>query len=240
MTTHLFLIPGIVCDAAVWAHQAESLRTLATVRIVDHGTADSLEKMAQAVLDDAPGRFALAGHSMGGRVAMEIVRRAPERISGLALLDTAYQPRSAGEAGERERAERHELLRIAEIEGMRAMGIRWVQQMVHPNRLSDAVLMESILDMICRKNPAIFAAQIRALLSRPDAEPALKAVRCPTMILCGRQDAWNPLARHEDMAAMIQGSTLAVVEDCGHMSPMERPLEVTAMLREWLEGIARS
>src|SRR5437867_4590246 len=155
---HLILVPGLVCDHDAWKHQAESLRALATVDIADHGLNDSLENMAETLLRRAPLRFALAGHSMGGRVAFEVLRRAPDRVIGLAALDTAYLPRSMDCAGEREQAERHSLLEKARSEGMRAMGLQWVQKMVHPERLSDSVLIEAILNMIARKTPEIFAA----------------------------------------------------------------------------------
>jgi pimeloyl-ACP methyl ester carboxylesterase len=117
---------------------------------------------------------------------------------------------------------------------MRAMGIQWTQKMVHPDRLSDMLLMEAILEMIERKTPEIYSAQIKALLARPDATPLLTGIKCPTLVLCGRQDAWSGLAQHEFMARMIPDSRLVVIEDCGHMSTMERPAEVAVAMREWL------
>jgi pimeloyl-ACP methyl ester carboxylesterase len=224
-----------MCDARVWEHQAESLGALATVEIPNHGRIDSLGRMAEALLDRAPARFALAGHSMGGRVAFEVIRRAPERVTKLALLDTAYKARTGGEhGGDQEKAERYALLEKARSEGMRAMGIQWVQRMVHPARLDDAPLIESILDMISRHTPEIFAAQIKALLDRPDATPLLSQIQCPTMVLCGREDAWSGLKQHEDIASLIPNSNLVVIENCGHMSTMERPDEVSAVLTRWL------
>ena len=234
---HLILVPGLVCDHDAWKHQAEPLRALATVDIADHGLNDSLENMAETLLRRAPLRFALAGHSMGGRVAFEVLRRAPDRVIGLAALDTAYLPRSMDDAGEREQAERHSLLEKARSEGMRAMGLQWVQKMVHPERLSDSVLIEAILNMIARKTPEIFAAQIKALLARPDGTPVLRGIPCPTMILCGRQDAWSSLAAHQAMAALIRKSTLVVIESCGHMSTMEQPEAVTGAMANWLSSL---
>jgi pimeloyl-ACP methyl ester carboxylesterase len=234
---HLILIPGLMCDSAVWAHQARTLAELTSVEIADHGTLDSLGKMAEAILERAPARFAVAGHSMGGRVAFEVLRRAPERNVGAALLDTAYAPLSRGAQGEQEAAERHRLLEIARTRGMRAMGADWIQKMVHPDRLSDVTLIDSILAMIDRKTPDIFAAQIKALLERPDATPLLEKIQCPTLVLCGRQDAWSGLPLHEEMAARIRHSHLVVIEECGHMSTMERPEAVTVALRDWLLGM---
>jgi pimeloyl-ACP methyl ester carboxylesterase len=109
--------------------------------------------------------------------------------------------------------------------------------MVHPDRLSDAQLMNAILDMIARRTPEIFAAQIQALLERPDVTAVLPQIQCPALVLCGRQDGWSVMAHHEEMASMIPNSSLAVVENCGHMSTMERPAEVTAALHDWLVRI---
>ena len=235
--SHLILVPGLLCDDAVWQHQAAELQNIAEVTIADHCSMDSFQAMADAILEQAPQRFALAGHSMGGRVAFQLLRRAPERIVGVALLDTAYTPRAAGVTGEMEAKQRYGLLERAQKQGMRSMGIEWIQRMVHPERLSDEHLMNAILDMIARKTPQIFAAQIKALLERPDATDVLGQIRCPTLVLCGRQDFWSVLAHHEEMASMIPHSHLVIIENCGHMSTMERPAEVTAALREWLTSL---
>src|SRR5262245_22014484 len=234
MRIPLVLLPGLMCDEAVWENQARTLRALTSVEIVDHGELNSLEAMAEAIRRCSHRRFALAGHSMGGRVALEVFRRAPDRIAGMALMDTTYTPFPGGPVGQDERAQRYALLDKARNEGMRAMGTVWVQKMVHPDRLNDPPLIDAILAMIGRKTPDIFAAQINALLERRDATPLLEEIRCPTLVLCGRQDAWSVLAQHEQMAEMIPGSHLRVIEDCGHMSTMEKPQEVTATMVEWL------
>jgi len=210
---------------------------MATVRVVDYGASDSIKKMAEAALRGAPTRFALAGHSMGGRVGYEIVRRAPERVTGLALLDTAYRPFAGGDHGERERAERMRLVDIARKQGMRAMARDWVRIMVHPSRLSDEALIESIVQMFARKTPEIFANQIQALLERPDATAVLSTIGCPTLVLCGREDAWSVLETHKQIAARIPQSKLVVIEKAGHMAPMERPAAVTAALVSWLSDV---
>ncbi|HVB88500.1 MAG TPA: alpha/beta hydrolase [Candidatus Dormibacteraeota bacterium] len=230
---NLLFLPGLACDAAVWAYQTRHFSQLANVRVADYGASDSLQEMAQVATRGATERFAIAAHSMGGRVAFEIVRNAPERVAGLALLDTAYRPRSAGEAGERELAERMALLEIAETQGMRAMACAWMQKIVHPDRLNDEPLIHSILDMFDRKATRIFRAQVTALLNRPDAAPVLRTICRPTLVLCGREDAWSPVVQHEEIAAKISGSKLEIIERCGHMAPMERPEEVTAALQKW-------
>jgi pimeloyl-ACP methyl ester carboxylesterase len=231
----LLLLPGLVCDRAVWDSQIGALSSRHECLVADYGAADSITAMAQAALSVAPEVFSVAGHSMGGRVALEIVRAAPQRVIRLALLDTGYQACAGGMVGAEETRQRQRLLDIATTEGMRAMGREWVRGMVHPERLQDAELIGRILDMIERKTPAIFAAQIRALLGRPSAEGLLGAIARPTLIACGREDAWSPLARHQEMAARIAGASLAVIERAGHMSTMEQPAAVSAALARWLE-----
>ncbi|MHB1872073.1 MAG: alpha/beta fold hydrolase [Steroidobacteraceae bacterium] len=232
----LVLLPGLMCDRAVWASQIAALEGVWRCVVVDYGGADSLAAMAQLALEAAPPRFALAGHSMGGRVALEMLRSAPQRITRVALLDTGHQARPEGQAGQPEAVQRLRLLELARTQGMRVMGREWVQGMVHPERLRDAPLVESILAMIERKTPEIFAAQIRALLSRPSAEGVLRLIGCPTLIVCGRQDLWSPLTRHEEMARLVPGARLAVIENSGHMVTMERPQQVTTALQLWLAG----
>jgi pimeloyl-ACP methyl ester carboxylesterase len=173
---------------------------------------------------------------MGGRVALEVLARAPERVVRLALLDTGYEALASGEAGARERAGRHRLLEIAKRDGMQAMAREWARGMVHPQRLGDASLMDSIHTMIARAGVAQFEAQIRALLARPDRTRLLAELRVPTLVLCGREDGWSPLARHLQMAGLIRGSELVDVPDCGHMSTMEQPAAVSAALSTWLAG----
>ena len=232
----LVLLPGLMCDRAVWQPQIGALEEAWRCVVVDYGGADSLAAMAQLALEAAPPRFALAGHSMGGRVALEMLRSMPQRITRVALLDTGYQAWPDEKAGAAEAAQRLRLLELARTQGMRAMGREWVQGMVHPERLWDEPLVESILEMIERKTPEIFAAQIGALLSRPSAEGVLRAIGCPTLIGCGRQDLWSPLARHEAMARLVPGARLEIIENSGHMVTMERPEQVRSALRLWLAG----
>jgi len=231
----ILLLPGLLCDKAVWEAQIGALQEVATCLVPDYGLLDSIEGMAGQALSLAGGRsFALAGHSMGGRVALEIMRRAPDQVQRLALLDTGFQPLASGPAGEQERVGRMALLARSRSAGMRAMGEQWARGMVHPEHVG-APVFQAILDMIARSTPDQFEAQIRALLARPDATAVLAAVRCPTLLLCGRQDAWSPLARHEEMQRHIRGSDLKVIEQSGHMTTMEQPQAVTSLLREWID-----
>jgi pimeloyl-ACP methyl ester carboxylesterase len=231
----LILVPGLMCDASVWNPLLPALSPQAICSIVDHGDADSLDGMARRLLEQAPERFALAGHSMGGRVAVEVMRLAPERVTHLALLDTGYKARPAGPAGEDEARKRHALLDIARQQGVRAMAAQWVQGMLDPERLSDAALVEEIVAMFARKSADIFAAQIRALLGRPDASPVLREVRVPTLVACGRADSWSPLAQHEEIAALLPAhEPVHAIEDAGHMSTMEQPQAMAQLMLHWL------
>lgn len=234
MPPTLMLLPGLMCDAAVWAPQCAALQAQAQCVVPAYGLRDSLTAMALQMLVEAPTeRFSLAGHSMGGRVALEMLRLAPQRVERLALLDTGTQPLPAGEDGERERAGRMALLAQARTQGMRAMADKWARGMVHPDQL-DTPLFESILDMLARSSPAQFAAQINALLKRPDAGALLPTITCPTLVLCGREDNWSPPAQHERMRDAIPNAELCVIERCGHMSTIEQPQAVNEALAAWL------
>jgi len=230
----VILIPGLLCDVTVWKAQCAALEPIAQVHVADLGDRASIGEMADHVLQIAEGPLAIVGHSMGGRVALEVVNRAPERVNRLALLDTGYQPLAEGEAGDRERAGRMALLALAREEGMREMGRQWAPGMVHADRL-DGPVFNAILDMIERSTPARFEAQIHALLNRPDATSLLGRIACPTLLLCGRQDHWSPPSRHQEMSAQMHGARLHLVEHCGHMSTMEQPDQVSAALLDWLQ-----
>jgi len=232
----LVLLPGLLCDEAVWADQREALASRADTFVPDYNDLDSIAGMAKKVLETAPyPEFSLAGHSMGGRVALEVVRQAPQRVKRLALLDTGYEAIAKGEAAEAERDKRMKLLAVAKEQGMRAMGGLWAPGMVHPDQVGTP-LYEAVLDMIERRTPGQFEAQIKALLVRPDATPVLRALACPTVFICGRQDSWSPLPRHEAMLALVPPGlgSLHAIEDCGHMSTMEKPQAVSDILARWL------
>jgi pimeloyl-ACP methyl ester carboxylesterase len=234
MSQSLLLVPGLMCNDAVWAPVMPFIAHAAHCQVVDHGSANSLPQMAAQLLRAAPDRFALAGHSMGARVAIEVYRQAPERVTRIALLDSGYMPLAAGDAGQAEKDKRAQLLHIAQTQGVRRMASVWVQGMVHPDRLSDAALIEAIVAMFERKSAATFQAQIQALLTRPDARPVLQSLNVPTLIACGDQDLWAPLAQHQAMQALVAHARLAVWADAGHMAPMERPQAVADTLLDWL------
>jgi len=231
----LLLVPGLMCDAAVWSPLLPALAPHAECHIVDHGMADNLGTMAEQLLATAPPTFALAGHSMGGRVALEVMRRAPERVTRLALLDTGDKARAPGAAGEEEARKRYALLDIARTQGVRAMAQVWVQGMVAPERLADAELIEAIVAMLARTSADVFAHQIRALLHRPDTMDVLAALHVPTLVACGQQDSWSPPSQHEEIASFIPARPrVQTIANAGHMATMERPAASAQLLRDWL------
>jgi pimeloyl-ACP methyl ester carboxylesterase len=231
----LVLIPGLLCDDSIWQHQTQSLTGSQEVIVPQLEGLDSIPAMASAALSLAPQRFALAGHSLGGRIALEICRQAPQRVTRLALLDTGVHPATPDEP-----ARRQPLLTLADTEGMRAVARAWLPPMVHPDRLADRAFMAPLEAMVERCLPATFRNQIRALLGRPDATPVLATIRCPTLVLCGREDGWSPLVQHQAIASSVAGATLVVVPECGHMAPVERPAEVTRALNHWLSAAERA
>ena len=230
MTAPLILLPGLLCDASVWTPQKDALRgefqVAAWLHFYGH---DSLAGMAREVLKAAPPRFALAGHSMGGRVALEIMRTAPERVERLALLDTTATPATPDEP-----EKRREMIDLARTAGMAAVAARWLPTIVHRFRLAEPAFMSALTAMICRATPEIYVRQVQALLNRPDYRPILPHIACPTLVACGRDDLLSPVIAHEEIAAAIPGANLAVIDNCGHMATVEAPAEVSALLRDWL------
>ena len=223
----LFL-PGLLCDQTIWTAQVEAMAAINPV-VASYGLSRSLQDMARLALDIAPPVFSLVGHSMGARVALEVVRMAPERVARLALLDTGVHPAQPGEA-----EKRYALLDLGRHEGIDQMVAAWLPPMVHPGRLADEALMGPLHAMAASMGLAVFEAQIAALLGRPDAAPLLPRITVPTLVGVGRQDVWSPLAQHEAIADQLTGSRLTIFEDSGHMSPVEAPEQVTAALLAWL------
>jgi len=232
--TTLICAPGLMLDAAAWQAQIDALESQTSVQVVDYGLLDSLPAMAQHLLNNAPPRFALAGHSMGGRVVLEVMRIAPERVTHVALLNTGCHALPEGEAADKERKIRLGFLDLAREKGVAAMARAWVRNMVHPDRLKDSVLIDAITTMFARKSVDVYAAQIKALLERPEAFPLLSQIRCPALVLCGNEDGNSSPEVNREMANAIPGAMLRMVPQCGHMSSMERPQAVTAALQRLL------
>ena len=172
---------------------------------------------------------------MGGRVALEVYRLAPERVRRIALMNTGYLPLAAGEAGEKERAGRMHLLNLAQTQGVRAMAAQWVGNMVAPARLQDTALIHRILDMFERKSATVFERQLHALLTRPNASDVLENIRIPCLVMTGEHDGWADEAQHRAMADLLLSKTgVTVIPQAGHMLTMEEPAAVAQVFLNWL------
>jgi len=226
----LILIPGLLNDERLWAHQARSLADLATPHIMVMTEDDSVSRMAERVLAQAPARFSLAGLSMGGYVSMEIMRRAPERVERLALVSTTARP-DVPEQTQR----RQDAIELAKAGSFAKIMPSLLPIMMHPDHVGLERKGGLAKDMAAAVGPDAFIRQQTAIMRRPDSRPSLSRVACPAMVVVGREDGLTPLDRTEEMAAIIPGAKLAVIEDCGHLSAIEQPQAVSAVLRLWLQ-----
>lgn len=226
----VILLPGLLNDHRLWDHQVRALGELADVVVPDLTLDDSLGAMASRVLDMVPGRFAVAGLSMGGYVALEIMRRAPERVSRLALVDTTARPDTPDQT-----QRRRDAVALAGAGGFDKIMPTMLPNLVHPDHLALERVGGLAKDMARAVGPEAFARQQNAIMNRPDSLPGLNRVSCPTLVLVGRQDAVTPPERAAEMAALIPAARLVVIEDCGHLSAIEQPQAVSAVLRYWLQ-----
>ncbi len=228
----LVFLPGMMCDERLFAPQVAALSADRAVSVPDLSGADTMADLAAGVLARAPARFALAGLSMGGIAAMEVVRQAPGRVAGLALLDTNPLAEAdairARRAGQMERALSG---RLAEV----------IRDEMAPNYLADpgsgAAILELCLDMALMLGPEVFCRQSLALRDRPDQTTTLAGFDGPALVLCGRADALCPVTRHELMHGLLPNSTLTIIDGAGHLPTLEKPAETTAALRRWLNEI---
>lgn len=229
----LLLLPGLLNDARLWEHQVEHLSAVVSPVVADLTGAESIALLASEALAQAPAeRFYLAALSMGGYVALEIMRQAPDRVRGLALLDTMARP-DTQESTEA----RHRLMAIAE-EDFGRVNEMLMPRLVHPDRLDDPGL-KTVIDAMARDlGKEVFLRQQRAIIDRIDSRPYLSRIQCPTLVLCGREDIIAPVEIHEEMAEAIPNASLVVIEHCGHLSPLERPEQITRAMRSWIENIA--
>lgn len=227
----LLLLPGLLCDRALWQAQLDGLADIADMTVGDLTGADSVSGMAKAVLAAAPERFALAGLSMGGYVSFEIMRQAPERVMRLALLDTSARP----DTPERIK-QRKELISMCDKGEFVGVTPRLLPSWVYPARMKDKAFVESVTAMTRRVGRDAFVRQQTAIMNRPDSRPTLPNIECPTLVLCGHEDQATPPELHREMAADIPNARLAIISECGHLSTMERPEPVNRELRAWLSG----
>lgn len=234
MKSGLVLLPGLLCDGALWASQVAALSDVAECWIPESLAQGSMHAMAHAVLRDVPfDRFALACLSMGGYVCMEIMRQAPQRISAFGLLDT----RATADSPE-ETQRRHDLMRLAQTaRGFQPVTTRMLPLLVHNSRLGDSALVEVVRGMAQRTGIDAYVRQQQAIISRPDSRADLKQIVVPSLVLCGRQDVLTTMSDHQEMACLIPGAEFVIIEECGHLSSLERPDEVNVALRNWIAKI---
>ena len=227
--TPLVLLPGLLNTRRVFEQQIEALSDVADCIVPELWHHDTMAAMAEATLELAPPTFALCGFSMGGYVAFEILRRAGQRVERLALMDTQAAPDSA-ESTKRRRA----LLEQTKIGRFHGVQRTLLPQLVHQRHVGDDTISQPIFDMAQEIGADGFVREQRAIIDRADSRHLLVDIDVPTVVVVGRQDQVTPLPRSEEMAADIADSRLVVLEECGHMSPLERPAEVTDALRRWL------
>jgi|SRR5579862_3130163 len=225
----IVLIPGLLLSPRLYAAQIPQLWRFGPLTLADHTRDDDIGAIARRILATAPPRFALAGLSMGGYLAFEILRQAPQRVARLALLDTSARPdtpeQSSNRRAQMQQAENGQLAQIAEAQ---------FERCVLPQHRSDAALRATNARMAEEVGAAGFVRQQRALLERPDSRPGLAAIRCPTLVLVGEGDELTPPPLAAEMAAGIRGARLVTVPQSGHLSTLEQPEAVSAALCEWL------
>ncbi len=228
----LLLFPGLLCDARLWRDQVEALSPTVRCVVADCTQDDTLIAMAERALAAVPGRFAVAGLSMGGYAAMALVRRAPERVDALCLMDTSARPDTP------EQARRRRGLMALVARGGRFTGItpRLLPLLLHPARLGDQALSEEVMAMADRVGPAAYLRQQAAIVARPDSRPDLPRIAVPTLVAVGEGDQLTPPDHAAEIASLVPGAALHVVEGAGHLLPMEQPDAATRLMREWLDA----
>jgi len=227
----IVLVPGLLCSPRLYLEQLPELWRFGPVTIADHTRDDTMGEIARRLLDAAPPRFALAGLSMGGYLAFEVLRQAPERVARLALLDTAAQP-DTPEISERRRSQ----VAMARDGRLAEVVDQLMPVLLHPNHRDDPRLRAVAHQMARETGPEAFARQEAAIIERPDSHPDLGGIRCPTLVLVGEADALTPPERSMEMAEGIPGARLVTVAGAGHLSTIERPEAVTRALVEWLSA----
>jgi len=228
----LVLVPGLLCDSLLWEAQVAALDGHADCWVADHTRSDTMAGLAADVLREAPFKhFALAGLSMGGYVALEIVRQVAQRVDRLALLDTSARPDTPEQLEKREG-----LVSLARRGRFLGVTQALLPLLIHRARLGDEKLVATVKKMAANIGKEAFIRQEQAIMSRADSLPLLATITCPTLVLCGRQDALTPVARHREMASAIPGASLHIVDDCGHLSTLEQPAPVSAAFRRWLSA----
>lgn len=232
MPTSLILLPGLLCDAALWTDQRYELGKERPLRVADLSFGTTVDRLAAQLLRDAPPRFALAGLSMGGYVALAVAAQAPERVAGLALLDT-----NAHDDPPVATARRRAQIEAARTDTFDQVVAQLLDVMVAPAYRHDRHVATSWESMAHRLGPGAFERQQNAIMTRPDRTMLLPTLTMPALVLCGAEDALTSPEKHEAMAAALPNAELAIIPGAGHLAPLEVPEPVTAALRRWLARV---
>lgn len=229
MAETLVLIPGLACTSRLYEPQIAALSGDRVILVADHTQDDSISAIAARLLREAPSRFALAGLSMGGYIALEVMRQAPERVERLALLDTSARPDAPEASQDRER-----LIALAQAGRFEDIHDRLWPRLVHPDRRNDSNLSNVIWDMMRETGVEAYVRQQRAIMGRADSRPLLPGIEIPTLVLAGEADAITPPEVAREMAEMIEWASLVLIPGAGHMSTLEQPESVAHALQLWL------
>ncbi|MBO0801523.1 MAG: alpha/beta fold hydrolase [Nocardiopsaceae bacterium] len=223
------LVPGLLCSPRLYAEQLPALWRFGPVSVASHHHDDSVPAIAGRILASAPPRFALAGLSMGGYLAFEIMRQDAGRVTRLALLNTSARPDTAEQArGRRDQIALARDGRFTEV--VDALYRRWVR----PARRGDRELERTMRQMADETGPEAFARQQAAIMNRPDSRPGLAAIDCPVLVVAGADDDVTPPEHAAEIAGLMPKARLAVIPDCGHLSTLEQPAAVRQALTDWL------
>ena len=231
MREDVLFMPGLLCDARLWRDQVSALADIAHATIADLTCDSTVEDMARRALAIMPGRFALCGLSMGGYAAMALMRQEPNRVTRLCLMDTSARPDTEAQSNRR-----HALMAMSRQNRFRGVTPRLLPMLVHPGRLADTALTTAVMEMAERVGRDAFLRQQTAILNRIDSRPGLAEIRVPTAVVVGSDDQLTPPDCAEEIARLIPGATLHVVAGSGHLPPLEKPDEVSSILRSWLVG----
>jgi len=225
MALPVVLIPGLIASPRLYAAQLPALWRIGPVTVADHTRHESVADCARGILAEAPPRFALAGHSFGGYVCFEIMRQAPDRVAALALLDTSARADAPEQSDKR-----REQIAMARKGPFSAIAALQFPAFVHPSRAKDDALRRYMRAMADDNDAEVFVRQQTAMIGRPDSRASMADIRCPTVVVVGDADTPTPPERAQEIAAGIRGARLVTIKQCGHMTPIEKPLAVADIL----------
>lgn len=231
MSTPLIFLSGLLCNQTIWRAQSAYFSEHYAVSVFSFANTNSIEQMAQQVIRHLNTPSIIVGHSMGARVALEVIRQAPELVCKIALLDFGIHPQKEFEA-----EKRYALTRAAKDQGMEYLIDTWLKPMLHEANIENNTIFEPLKTMILQQNGSSFAMQIEALLNRPEAESIFKNIQVPLYLGVGREDRWSTLQQHVQMSQLNPAAQLHIYEQCGHMSPVEAADQVNLSLKHWLEA----